>query len=174
MRNIRTILSRVIYAARWILFPVNAALIVALLGYVAALLINDYQFFIHHFTLDMEILMVQLLGFVDAAMVANLIIMIAQGSHQIFITKFEIDKVERAQWLDHIDSGILKVKIAMSVAGITLIQVLKDIINENSIWTVTEHRIVIHVVALMSALVLALIWRVTHPAWAAEHHEEHH
>jgi uncharacterized protein (TIGR00645 family) len=169
----RTKLSSAIYAARWILFPVNAALIIALLGYVTALLINDYQFLIHHFTLNMEVLMVQLLGFVDAAMVANLMIMIAQGSHQIFITKFDIDKNERAQWLDHIDSGILKVKVAMSAAGIVLIQILKDSMNENSVWAITTHRIVILGVALTAALVLALIWRITHPAWATEHHEEH-
>jgi uncharacterized protein (TIGR00645 family) len=169
----RNRLSRLIYAARWILFPVNAALIVALLGYVSALLINDYQFLIHHFTLNMEVLMVQLLGFVDAAMVANLIIMISQGSHQIFITKFDIAKEERAQWLDHIDSGILKVKIAMSVAGITLIQILKDFVNEDSVWAVTQHRIIIHMVALFSALVLAGIWRITHPAWAESHEERH-
>jgi uncharacterized protein (TIGR00645 family) len=106
-------------------------------------------------------------------MVANLIVMVVQGGHQIFIHKFDLEeKDERPQWLDHIDSGILKVKISLSIAGITLIQILKDFVHiERTDWGLTEHRIIIHVVALISALMMALIWRVTHPQWAHEHKE---
>jgi uncharacterized protein (TIGR00645 family) len=167
-------LGNAIFAIRWVLYPINIALVVALCLYVVAFLYNDYHFIRHEFTWSMEALMVMLLGFVDASMVANLIVMVVQGTQRIFIHRFEIsDKSERPQWLDHIDSGILKVKIALSIAGITLIQILKDFVHVESIdWTLTEHRIAIHVVALFSALMMALIWRVTHPAWAADKHEE--
>jgi uncharacterized protein (TIGR00645 family) len=116
--------------------------------------------------------MVMLLGFVDASMVANLIVMVVQGGHRIFIHKFDVaNQTDRPQWLDHIDSGILKVKIALSIAGITLVQILKDFVNlERVNWSLTTHRIVVHVVALFSALMMALIWRVTHPEWAADKH----
>jgi uncharacterized protein (TIGR00645 family) len=162
-----------IFAIRWVLFPINLALIVALSLYGVAFLVNDYMFVVHQFTWDMESLMVMLLGFVDASMVANLIVMVVQGGHQIFIHKFDLEeKDERPQWLDHIDSGILKVKISLSIAGITLIQILKDFVHiERTDWGLTEHRIIIHVVALISALMMALIWRVTHPQWAHEHKE---
>lgn len=173
-------LGGVVFAARWILYPLSLALIVALSFYVIAFLINDFRFvrdMFSHWTWEMEPMMVMLLGFVDALMVANLIVMVLQGSHQIFIHRFDIeDSDSRPQWLDHIDSGILKVKIALSIAGITLIQILKDFVNiENVNWTLTQHRIAIHVVALVSALMMALIWRVTHPEWAADKHdgEEH-
>lgn len=156
-----------IFSVRWILYPINLALIVALSLYVCAFLVNDYRFIRHDFTWNMESLMVMLLGFVDASMVANLIIMVIQGSHQIFIHKFDVaDSRERPQWIDHIDSGILKVKVALSIASITLIQILKDFVNiENVDWTLEKHRVVVHLTALVSALVLALVWRVTHPAW---------
>lgn len=167
-------LGNAVFAVRWILYPINVGLIVALCFYVLAFLYNDYHFIRYEFTWSMEALMVMLLGFVDASMVANLIVMVVQGGHRIFIHRFVIaDKSDRPQWLDHIDSGILKVKIALSIAGITLIQILKDFVHVESIdWTLTEHRIVIHVVALFSALMMALIWRVTHPEWAADKHEE--
>src|SRR5271167_1235551 len=163
-----------IFAVRWVLYPINIALVVALSLYVVAFLVNDYRFIVHQFTWDMESLMVMLLGFVDASMVANLIVMVVQGGHRIFIHRFDIaDKSSRPQWLDHIDSGILKVKIALSIAGITLVQILKDFVNlERVNWTLTSHRIIIHVVALFSALMMAFIWRVTHPEWAAEKHGE--
>ena len=119
-------------------------------------------------------MMVMLLGFVDMSMVANLIVMVVQGTQRIFIHRFDIsDKSERPQWLDHIDSGILKVKIALSIAGITLIQILKDFVHVEQVnWGNTLHRIIIHVVALFSALMMALIWRITHPEWAADHATE--
>lgn len=165
-----------VFSVRWILYPINIGLVLVLTIYVLAFLYSDYQFIISMFkgkeAWDMENLMVMLLGFVDASMVANLIVMVVQGGHRIFIHRFDIaDKAERPQWLDHIDSGILKVKIALSIAGITLIQILKDFVHVERIeWVLTEHRIVIHVVALFSALMMALIWRVTHPQWA---HVEH-
>ena len=158
-----------IFAVRWVLYPINLGLITALSLYVLAFLINDYRFVRYEFTWDMESLMVMLLGFVDASMVANLIIMVIQGSHQIFIHKFEaMESKDRPQWIDHIDSGILKVKTALSIAGITLIQVLKDFVNIEKVdWTMEKHRIVVHIKALVSALAMARVWRITHPVQAA-------
>lgn len=85
-----------IFAVRWVLYPINVALVVALSLYVVAFLVNDYRFIVHQFTWDMESLMVMLLGFVDASMVANLIVMVVQGGHRIFIHRFDIaDKSSR-------------------------------------------------------------------------------
>jgi uncharacterized protein (TIGR00645 family) len=167
----RKIIGKFVYGTRWILFPINVGLLAVLAMYVVAFLVNDYRFIVHEFTWEMEPLMVLLLGFVDAAMVANLIIMIVQGGHQIFIHKFELPhEDERAQWLDHIDSGLLKVKTAQSIAGITLIQILKDFVNIEKVeWPLIVHRMAIHGMALLSALLMALIWRVTHPTQEQEH-----
>ena len=164
-----------IFAIRWILYPLSLALIIALLFYVIVFLSTEYVFMRHiaeHW--ELEAMMVMLLGFVDALMVANLIVMVVQGSYRIFIHKFDtLDKTSRPQWLDHIDSGILKVKIALSIAGITLVQILRDFVHVEQVnWTTAMHHIVIHIVALFSALMMAVIWRVTHPEWAADKHEE--
>jgi uncharacterized protein (TIGR00645 family) len=164
-----------IFSMRWMLYPINVGLVFALMLYVVAFLVNDYRFIRHDFTWDMESLMVMLLGFVDASMVANLIVMVVQGGHQIFIHKFDlVDTYDRPQWIDHIDSGILKVKIALSIAGITLVQILKDFVNLEKVqWDLTKHRIAIHIIALFSALVMALIWRVTHPEWVHSNGDAH-
>jgi uncharacterized protein (TIGR00645 family) len=155
-----------VFAARWMLYPINVGLLIALAAYVGAFLANDYLFIAHELTLDLEHLMVLLLGFVDASMVANLIIVIVQGSHQIFIHKFEPrDHEETPQYLDHIDSGILKVKVALSISGITLVQILKDFVNlEHVDWELAVHRMAIHAMCLGSTLAMALIWRITHPS----------
>lgn len=169
-------LGDAIFAMRWILLPLSSALIAALCVYVIVFFKTAYVNMVVKWTWDLESVMVTLLGFVDALMVANLIVMVVQGSFQIFIHKFNIeDKDSRPQWLDHIDSGILKVKIALSIAGITLVQILRDFVHVEEVnWTTTVHRIIIHVIALASALMMALIWRVTHPAWAEKDHHESH
>ena len=157
-------LDRVIYASRWILYPVNIGLLSILLIYVARFIYDDYEFMVHSFTTDTESLMVGLLGFVDAAMVANLIIMIVQGGHQIFISKFHTKGDGGPQYLDHIDTGILKVKMAMSISSITLIQLLKDFSDLEKVnWELAKHKIYIHCVTLISALVMSAIWRILHP-----------
>lgn len=154
-----------LYESRWLLFPINAGLVLALLAYVLKFLVDDYHMIMASWHSDTEELRVLLLGLVDTAMVANLLIMIIKGSHQIFIHKFSMkDAEDRPQWLDHIDSGILKIKVALSIAGITLIQLLKDFVGiEHLSWETVEHRMWIHGMCLVSALVMALIWRITHP-----------
>jgi uncharacterized protein (TIGR00645 family) len=158
-------LSSCMLSSRWLLFPINAGLIAALVMYIVAFLKNDYHFIMSGHA-DMEHLMVSLLGLVDAAMVANLIIMIAQGGHQVFIQKLDLDdKKFTPQYLDHIDTGILKIKVALSIACITLVQMLKDFVNlQNLQWELVKNRMIMHVVILLSAFVVAIIWRITHPA----------
>lgn len=156
-------LNGFIFASRWLLYPINVGLLMILSLYIGSFLYSDYLFFRSGFHSDLESLMVEMLGFVDASMVANLIIMIVQGGHQIFIRKFTNKKDEMPQYLDHIDTGILKVKVALSIAGITLVQLLKDFVDQKADWAAVEHRIVIHCVALLSALIMAVIWRITHP-----------
>lgn len=163
-------LNGLIFSSRWLLYPINIGLLGILSLYIGSFLYSDYLFFRSGFHADLESLMVQMLGFVDASMVANLIIMIVQGGHQIFIKKFTNTKDELPQYLDHIDTGILKVKVALSIAGITLVQILKDFVDIEKVkWELAEHRIIIHCVALLSALVMAIIWRVTHPPEEHDH-----
>lgn len=151
------------------LYPVNLGLLAALVVYIGHFLHDDYIFIISGKG-DMESLMVAILGFVDAFMVANLTIMIVQGSHQIFIRKFQIkDNQDSPQYLDHIDTGILKVKVAMSIASITLVQLLKDFVNLEKVdWTLETHRMAVHLMTLASALVMAIIWKITKAT--KEHH----
>ena len=158
------LVESLIFNSRWLLYPMTLGLIVALGVYSIKFLVEDYNLITQSFHLEAEEIMVLLLGLVDMYMVANLLIMIAKGSYQIFIQKFQIfDAADRPQWLDHVDTGILKVKVASSIAGITLIRLLKDFVNiEHTTWDVILHRLYIHIVCLFSALMMAVIWRITH------------
>ena len=126
-------LGGIIFNTRWLLYPMNLGLAVAGMVYVMKFLADDYHLIRTSFSIDTESLMVLLLGLVDMLMVANLVVMIYQGSHQIFIRKFaHEDAADRPQWLDHVDSGILKVKVASSVVGIVLIRLLTKTLHTAS------------------------------------------
>ena len=154
----------IIFDSRWILYPMTIGLIVVLAVYCIKFTSEAYLLITGSFHMEAEQIMVALLGLVDMFMVANLLVMIAQGSYQIFIQKFQnINAATRPQWLDHVDSSILKVKIATSIAGITLIRVLKDFVNiEHVQWDIIVHRMYIHLLCIVSAIFLAAIWRLLH------------
>jgi uncharacterized protein (TIGR00645 family) len=158
-------LERLLFGSRWLLLPMNAGLGLVMIVYVMKFLVDTYRLISTGLSMESEAVMVLLLGLVDMFMVANLLVMISQGSYQIFIQRFQIgDAMKRPQWLDHVDSSILKVKIASSIAGITLIRILKDFVNiERTDWSGILHRIYIHGLCLLSALVLGILWRVMHP-----------
>lgn len=195
--DIQRSLGWIIFSVRWMLYPINVGLIFALTIYVLQFLHDDFTFVYQ--VLDLwrrgvmpenisENTMVAMLGFVDTSMVANLIIMIVQSGHEIFIRRFEVDKSDKPQYLAHMDTGIMKIKVALSISSITLVQILKDFVNLESIeWNMAIHRIVIHMVALVSALIMAMIWRLSHShddshSTEVKHtvpvpvpaHEEHH
>ena len=167
-------LGTFLFSTRWLLYPMNLGLAVAGMVYCLKFLMDDYHLITHSMSMETEEIMLSLLGLVDMLMVANLLVMVYKGSHQIFIQRFLIeDPAHRPQWLDHVDSGILKVKVASSVAGITLIRILKDFVNiENTDWQIIVHRSMVHIICLVSVLVMAIIWRLTHPH-AQEKHENH-
>jgi uncharacterized protein (TIGR00645 family) len=160
-----------LFESRWLLYPMNIGLALAGAAYVLRFLYDDYLLLRGSIGMDAEGFMVPLLGLVDMVMIANLLVMIYQGSHQIFIRRLYIDNAEeRPQWLDHVDSGILKLKIASSVAGITLIRLLKDFVDiEHMEWKIVLHRAIIHGVCLVSCIVMAWVWRITHPTAEGKH-----
>lgn len=170
--KIDTWCEKVVFGSRWLLYPFNLGLILALGVYVGRFAIDDYRFLRYSFHGSLEDVVVMLLGLVDSYMVANLLIMIIQGSYQIFIRKFEIIGTQRPGWLDHIDTGLLKVKTAQSIASITGVALLKDFVNiERLAWEMVKHRLIVHAVCLLSALVMSCIWSITS---SKSHKEETH
>jgi uncharacterized protein (TIGR00645 family) len=171
-KEVNRLQERFVFESRWLLYPFNVGLILALCVYVVRFISDDIYFVRHSFSLGLEEVVVLLLGLVDSYMVANLLIMIIKGSYQIFIHKFSANVENRPGWLDHIDTGLLKVKMSQSIASITGVALLKDFVNvERGTWLLVEHRIVVHMICLISALVMAWIWRITHVPEPAHHAE---
>ncbi len=163
-KKFETLLETVIFSSRWLQAPLYVGLIIGGLLYT-------YKFFIeliHLCTSINEIsetmLMLGILTLVDITMVANLLIMVTIGGYSTFVSKLDIDKHEdKPEWLQKIDAGSLKVKLAGSLVGVSGIHLLQTFINIKM--HETEHvmwQVIIHVVFLLSALMLAYTEKILH------------
>lgn len=168
MRKIEQGLERLVFWSRWIQIPMYLGLIVAAVIYAYKFLVELVHLVTSANTLTEELVMLSVLTLVDIVMVANLVIMVVIGGYSIFVSKMDLDSHEdKPDWLDHIDAGVLKVKLAGSLASVSGIHLLKSFINASQQDTKTlAFQIAIHVVFLFSTLLLAYTEKVL---WSSRH-----
>jgi uncharacterized protein (TIGR00645 family) len=103
------------------------------------------------------------LGLIDVVMISNLLIMVIIGGYETFVSRLGVEgHPDEPEWLDHVNAGVLKVKLAMALISISSIHLLKTFISpdQNSTHTIMW-QVIIHVAFLVSALIMALVDRLT-------------
>jgi uncharacterized protein (TIGR00645 family) len=169
-------LASFIFLSRWLQAPLYLGLIIAQAVYVYRFLLELWHLIAFSLlghaapasvptdTTDAEtVVMLTVLGLIDVVMIANLLIMVIVGGYETFVSRLRLEgHPDQPEWLSHVNAGILKVKLATALIGISSIHLLKTFINaakhEESmmLW-----QVVIHVTFVLSALVLAWIDRIT-------------
>lgn len=148
----KKIVEKIIFSSKWLLVPFYFGLFAAMLVYLfvymkeIALLISDTPI------LTKNTVLVGVLELVDIVMVANLVKMIITGSYNSFV-----DKTHGVEG-ETISSSMLKVKMGMSLVGVSSIHLLQSFINsENVSWDDLYKQMTIHVAFLIGALILSII-----------------
>ncbi len=164
-------LEGAIFSSRWLQAPLYAGLIIAQTIYVAQFFRELWHLFgvflgpgkVEDISTH---IMIGVLGLIDVVMVANLVIMVVIGGYETFVSRLDLeDKVDKPEWLSHVNAGVLKIKLGTALISISSIHLLKtfievretsfQIVNDAIKWQVT-----IHVIFLISALVLAWTDRI--------------
>lgn len=148
------------------------------LGLIAAQGVYVYQFMhelIHLIskagTLSEAEVMLIVLGLIDVVMIANLLIMVTVGGYETFVSRLDLDgHPDQPEWLSHVNAGVLKVKLATALIGISSIHLLKTFINAAQI----EDRVIIaqaciHALFLLSAVMIAITDKVMTQTLALQH-----
>ena len=159
-----------IFVSRWLQAPLYLGLIVAQAVYVL-LFWKDLVHLIQDFgSLTEEDIMLIVLGLVDVVMIANLLIMVIIGGYETFVSRINMrGHPDEPEWLSHVNPNVLKVKLAMSIIGISSIHLLKTFIEASHIEPeVMLWQTVIHMAFIASAIGLAWIDRLSNPR-PAEH-----
>ncbi|KMZ11412.1 putative transmembrane protein [Candidatus Burkholderia humilis] len=167
-------LPRIIFMSRWLQVPLYLGLIVAQSVYVVLFLKEVWHLVTHAMTLDETNIMLVVLGLIDVVMISNLLIMVIGGGYETFVSKLGVEgHPDEPEWLDHINAGVLKVKLSMALISISSIHLLKTFTNpdQHSYHTVLW-QVIIHVAFLLSALIMAYVDRLTTHMYPKYFHSE--
>jgi uncharacterized protein (TIGR00645 family) len=140
-------LPAVIFMSRWLQVPLYLGLIVAQGVYVVLFLKEVWHLVTHMTTLDETNIMLVVLGLIDVVMISNLLIMVIVGGYETFVSRLGVEgHPDQPEWLDHVNAGVLKVKLSMALISISSIHLLKTFINPDQY---SEHavmwQVIIHV-----------------------------
>ncbi|MFO3150048.1 YqhA family protein, partial [Legionella pneumophila serogroup 1] len=87
---------------------------------------------------------------------------VVMGGYETFVSHLQLDShPDQPEWLDHFDAGAMKIKLALSLIGISSIHLLRTFIdpaklsNYSIMW-----QVVIHLTLIVSALAIALTNRL--------------
>lgn len=149
---IKKIIEKILFNSRWLLIPFYLGLMVALAIYMMVDIKEIFNFAAGFKDIDKETSMLVLLELVDIAMIANLVKMIITGSYNSFVDK------DHGYTGENASSGILKVKMATSLIGVSSIHLLQTFINAERVeWITLEKQLWIHGTFLVGSLILAVI-----------------
>jgi uncharacterized protein (TIGR00645 family) len=160
MKQLEIFIERIILASRWLLVIFYIGLAASLLLYAVSFGVKLWKFASHILVADEADAILDMLGLIDAALVASLVVMVIISGYENFVSKF--DEEDKVHWLGEIDANSLKIKVASTIVAISSIHLLQIFLNvdqysgEKLMWYT-----IIHIAFVISALFLAFIDRVT-------------
>lgn len=164
MKKLENIYEAFIFSSRWIQAPIYGGLIVGSALYSYKFMVELIHLCAHINSITEEVLMLGILTLVDITMVLNLLIMVIIGGYSTFVSHIPLDKHEDCpDWLEKINAGTLKVKLAGALVGISGIHLLKAFIDIGKKDPMhIKLQIIIHVIFLLSTFALAYTEKVLH------------
>ena len=187
-------LPALIFASRWLQLPLYLGLIAAQGVYVWHFLVELWHLIEAAFgnqaalqalvnsigykpeaaitSLNETVIMLVVLALIDVVMISNLLIMVIVGGYETFVSRLGLDRhPDQPEWLGHVNASVLKVKLGLSIIGISSIHLLKTFINAGAYTDkVLIAQTVIHVAFLLSAMAIAYTDKLMHAASAKPHH----
>jgi len=133
-----SILGRLIFFSRWLQAPLY-------IGLIATQCIYVYKFItaLWHLVasvtgldghggndVDETVVMMAVLELIDIVMIANLLVMVIVGGYETFVSRLRLhNHPDQPEWLSHVNAGVLKVKLATALIGISSIHLLQTFIS---------------------------------------------
>jgi uncharacterized protein (TIGR00645 family) len=152
-------IEELLLAARWLLLPLYAALLLAMMFIYVMVGREALELYHVAFAGTGNDVVLMLLSVLDLVLIANLLVMVAVSSFESFISKIDVAAgADKPEWLGKLDSGNVKVKVALSIVMISAIHLLRAFMTD----TPNDRLLVlggIHLVFVVSALLLAFVDR---------------
>jgi uncharacterized protein (TIGR00645 family) len=173
-----TTLGYALFATRWLQAPLY-------FGLVAAQGVYVYKFFNELWSLILRCVtgqatetyvMLAVLKLVDVVMIANLLIMVIVGGYETFVSRIGLQgHRDQPEWLSHVNSNVLKVKLATAIVGISSVHLLQMFVD---VHRTSHHSLlwgtVIHMAFIASAAILAYMSGPMAAQAERAHQQAHH
>ena len=157
MNSLTRSMAKVIFFGRWIQAPLYLGLIVILGAYVYRFLFELAALVMHINGITDNQIMLGVLDLIDVVMIANLLIMVIMGGYETFVSRLNLhDDPDQPEWLDEVNAGTMKIKLAIALIGISSIHLLRTFIdpskftNDSVMW-----QVIIHLTLVISAIFIA-------------------
>lgn len=161
MKRLELVIENVILASRWLLVIFYLGLTLALAVYAVSFGAKLFSFLTDILTLNETDTILKMLGLIDAALVASLVVMVIISGYENFVSRFD-DNDGKVHWLGTIDAGSLKVKVASTIVAISSIHLLQIFLNHSQYTPVQLMWLTImHLAFVVSALFLAWIDKIS-------------
>lgn len=127
---------KVLLQFRWLMLVFCFGLAAALCGFAVVFAMKTIKFLLAVPTMDEVDALLKMLGLIDAALVAGLVVMVMLSSFSSFVENQ--DDTKNQSWLSAISFGALKFKLASTIAAIGAINLLEAVfenglLNANNI-----------------------------------------
>ncbi|SIQ52538.1 TIGR00645 family protein [Rhizobium sp. RU20A] len=162
MKSLELLVERIILSSRWLLVIFYLGLVAALGIYAVSFLYKLWKVAAQIFVYDEADMILAMLGLIDAALVASLIVMVMISGYENFVSRFdEGEKDGEVSFLGKLDSGSLKIKVASSIVAISSIHLLQIFLNTQQY---TTDRLmwatIIHLAFVASAVLLGYLEQI--------------
>ena len=160
MKRLEIAVESIILASRWLLVVFYLGLGLALAVYAVSFGAKLFEFLSTVLDSSDTTMILRILGLIDAALVASLVVMVIISGYENFVSRFDAHAGE-VHWLGTIDVGSLKVKVASTIVAISSIHLLQVFLNHAQYTTDQLMWLTImHLAFVLSALLLAYIDRL--------------
>lgn len=179
-KQLRT-LPWMIFGSRWLQLPLYLGLIIAQVVYVILFMKELWHLVTHATSFSEQQIMLVVLGLIDVVMISNLLVMVIVGGYETFVSRLNLSgHPDEPEWLSHVNAGVLKIKLAMAIIGISSIHLLRTFIEAGNLGSTSARttnytetgvmwQTIIHIVFILSAIGIAYVDKLSngitpHPA----------
>lgn len=168
MKSLELFVERIILSSRWILVAFYLGLVAALAIYAVSFAYKFWKVASNVLNYGEADMILAMLGLIDAALVASLIVMVMISGYENFVSRFEEHEGD-VSFLGKLDAGSLKIKVASSIVAISSIHLLQVFLNarEYDNWKLALLT-GIHIAFVISALMLGVLERIMHSVKASK------
>jgi len=160
MEKLETLIERTIFAGRWLLAPLYIGLLLTLVPILYRFFHSFWHMMTHVADATAAEVTLEVLELLDTVLLANLIIIVLFAGYENFVSKITIAEgaKDRPHWMGHVDYSGLKIKLIGSLVAISVIELLKDFMQEGPYDTARQGwRIGIHMTFVISGVLFALM-----------------